>query len=144
MSLLKRAKTSAEGMWSATTTVRRMREATDFSTWLSTSIAMAESRPVVGSSRSTILGLAIKPRPMPTRFFSPPEIPRTVSDPRRTSRHLVSPSIIISSSTRSARCSSEVLPPRRKRAMYISVSRTVKFEMQLKRSSRVINDTRWR
>mmetsp|Transcript_15683 Transcript_15683/g.21098 ORF Transcript_15683/g.21098 Transcript_15683/m.21098 type:complete len:99 (-) Transcript_15683:211-507(-) len=96
-----------------------------------TSNEIAESRPVVGSSRITILGLDTRPRPRPTRFFSPPEMPRTVSDPSLTSRHLSSPSMEISSSTRDSLSATVVVPPRRRRAMYIKVSETVRFDMQL-------------
>ena len=47
----------------------------------STDIAVAESNPVVGSSRNTKLGDMISSIPMLVRFLSPPETPLNISVP---------------------------------------------------------------
>ena len=48
---------------------------------LTTDIAVAESSPVVGSSRNTISGDMISSIPMLVRFLSPPETPLKTSVP---------------------------------------------------------------
>ena len=48
---------------------------------LTTDIAVAESSPVVGSSRNTISGDIISSIPMLVRFLSPPETPLRTSVP---------------------------------------------------------------
>ena len=81
---------------------------------------------------------------MPTRFFSPPDTPRTVLEPSRTCAHFCRPSIAITSSTRAACSAGPASPPRRSRAMHMSTSRTVSVEMQSKCSSFETSVTTWR
>jgi len=46
--------------------------------------AWKESRPVVGSSKKSSMGLASSSHPMLKRFFSPPERPRFLASPADT------------------------------------------------------------
>ena len=64
--------------------------------------ALVESRPVVGSSRNSKFGFYINSIPIFTLFFSPPEIPHTVTPPTRVSAQLYNPNISIKSYTRSS------------------------------------------
>ena len=51
------------------------------------SSAIAESSPVVGSSRKRIGGRVMSESPTFTRFFCPPEMPLTSSPPMIVLRH---------------------------------------------------------
>jgi hypothetical protein len=53
---------------------------------------MKESRPDVGSSKSTTLGSVINSTPIEVRFLSPPEIVFLETDPTSVSLHFSSPS----------------------------------------------------
>mmetsp|Transcript_818 Transcript_818/g.2744 ORF Transcript_818/g.2744 Transcript_818/m.2744 type:complete len:136 (+) Transcript_818:1129-1536(+) len=126
-------------MCSVEMTVRPCFWATESCTWRMTSNAVVLSRPVVGSSNRTTRGCAMSPRATATRFFSPPEMPRTVSEPMRTCAHLVRPSRSMISS---AICS---WPSAwRSRADVATISRTVSVEMQLNWFSRETSVMRWR
>mmetsp|Transcript_9113 Transcript_9113/g.28923 ORF Transcript_9113/g.28923 Transcript_9113/m.28923 type:complete len:294 (-) Transcript_9113:192-1073(-) len=119
-------KTSAEGVCSVATTVVPCSLATASRTWRMTSSAVVLSSPVVGSSSKTILGLDTRPSAIATRFFSPPEIPRTVSEPTRTSAHFDSPSSRNVSLTKAPDSAS------RSSALTLTTSRTVSAETQLR------------
>ena len=70
-------------------------EAPDFATFLSIKIswtAEKESRPEVGSSRNTQLGLVTNSTPTIVLFRSPPDIPFSSSPPTNVSAHLSNPS----------------------------------------------------
>ena len=62
-------------------TIITMYKATYSFNKLTTDIAVAESSPVVGSSRNTISGDMISSIPMLVRFLSPPETPLKTSVP---------------------------------------------------------------
>mmetsp|Transcript_57621 Transcript_57621/g.132311 ORF Transcript_57621/g.132311 Transcript_57621/m.132311 type:complete len:192 (-) Transcript_57621:143-718(-) len=99
-----------------------------------TSSAIAESRPVVGSSKKRIGGLVMSARPMLTRFFWPPEMPFTSAPPIFVWRQLCSWSSRRTSSTRctfSALASAGSLSS----AVYMSICSTVRSSTRLSNCS---------
>ena len=62
--------------------------------------AVEESKPVVGSSKNTRLGLVSNSTPIDARFLSPPDTPLVILFPILVLEHLTSPSSTISYSTR--------------------------------------------
>mmetsp|Transcript_17177 Transcript_17177/g.49835 ORF Transcript_17177/g.49835 Transcript_17177/m.49835 type:complete len:233 (+) Transcript_17177:1904-2602(+) len=85
--------------------------------------AMLESRPEVGSSRRMTAGSTRSSCAMQTRLRSPPETPRCMAEPTFVSAHASRRSCRITSSTLA------LVPaasrPRRRRARYVRLSRTV-------------------
>mmetsp|Transcript_8585 Transcript_8585/g.25857 ORF Transcript_8585/g.25857 Transcript_8585/m.25857 type:complete len:343 (+) Transcript_8585:806-1834(+) len=69
-----REKITGEGWWMVTTMVQPLRCSLCL-TMCITSLAMAESNPVVGSSKKMALGLYSSPMEIATRFLSPPLTP---------------------------------------------------------------------
>jgi hypothetical protein len=83
-----------EGWWMVVITVRR---AADLARRRSTTRSFAadvESRPEVGSSRSSSDGSTRISYPMLVRFLSPPDTPRTNAPPILVCRHLQSFAIV--------------------------------------------------
>mmetsp|Transcript_9967 Transcript_9967/g.28329 ORF Transcript_9967/g.28329 Transcript_9967/m.28329 type:complete len:272 (-) Transcript_9967:229-1044(-) len=76
MSWSSRSKITGDGWWMVTTSVHPKPCSWDL-TMCMTSEAMAESRPVVGSSRKMALGLYSRPIEMESLFLSPPLRPLT-------------------------------------------------------------------
>jgi len=90
-------KISDEGWWIVLTTLRPWR-ARFFKT-SSTFKAVVESRPVVGSSRKSKLGLVISSTPIEVLFLSPPDKPLIKVFPTFVSAHFWRPSSLIKLST---------------------------------------------
>mmetsp|Transcript_65413 Transcript_65413/g.108728 ORF Transcript_65413/g.108728 Transcript_65413/m.108728 type:complete len:85 (-) Transcript_65413:448-702(-) len=67
---------------------------------MTTSSAINESKPEVGSSRKTIGGRVISARPMFVRLSCPPDMPLTRAPPITVLRHDASRSAEMTSSTR--------------------------------------------
>ena len=100
-----------------------------------TSVLIAESRPDVGSSKNMIRGLLRRPMPIETRFFSPPEMPRTKNPPILVSCALASPSWSMTSCTRAAFCARENSGPIFRRAVYMSISKIEKVPQSVSNCS---------
>mmetsp|Transcript_6036 Transcript_6036/g.8169 ORF Transcript_6036/g.8169 Transcript_6036/m.8169 type:complete len:207 (+) Transcript_6036:1453-2073(+) len=87
------------GWWMDATTVMACSRARDSSS-STTSRAVEESSPEVGSSKQSTLGEVSNSWAMQTRFLSPPDTPRFIASPMRVSAHLSSRRILMTSSTR--------------------------------------------
>ena len=90
-----------------------------------TCCAWKASRPEVGSSRKSRLGLPMSSQPMESRLRSPPEMPRRLASPTIVSAALTSESLLSRLSTTARFSSSDTLDGSRSRAANMSVSRTV-------------------
>ena len=99
-----------------------------------TSSAIAESSPVVGSSRKRTGGRVMSESPMFTRFFCPPEMPVTSSPPMTVLRHSSSRSWLITSSQRSS-CCARVSAGSFSSAVYMSICSTVRTSTRLSNCS---------
>uniref|UniRef100_A0A0A9GCP5 Uncharacterized protein n=1 Tax=Arundo donax TaxID=35708 RepID=A0A0A9GCP5_ARUDO len=93
--------------------------------------AEALSRPLVGSSRKSSLGLISISRAMLTLLFSPPLIPLRCQFPTTVSAQSCSPISTIVPSTRACFSSLGILSGRRRRAEYEIVSLTVSVPIRL-------------
>lgn len=89
------------------------------------------SRPLVGSSRKSNLGLMRISRPMLTLLFSPPLIPRRCQLPMTVSAQSWRPISIIVPSTKARFSSRGILSGRRRRAEYEIISLTVKVPIKV-------------
>mmetsp|Transcript_5343 Transcript_5343/g.22047 ORF Transcript_5343/g.22047 Transcript_5343/m.22047 type:complete len:279 (+) Transcript_5343:1432-2268(+) len=105
------------GWWIVTMTVLPSVEASDVKSW-TTSAAILESSPEVGSSHKTHHGLSSNSRAIETRLRCPPDKPRFSGEPTRVSAHSARPSCVSMTSTRAT-------PTPRSSAEYVSVSRGV-------------------
>mmetsp|Transcript_29132 Transcript_29132/g.71545 ORF Transcript_29132/g.71545 Transcript_29132/m.71545 type:complete len:120 (+) Transcript_29132:1810-2169(+) len=99
------------------------------------SLAMYESRPDVGSSRKRIDGRWMSASAMLTRFACPPEMPRISTFPITVLRHVSSPSVPMTSSTRARRCSEVHVIGSVSSAVYISICVTVSSPMSVSNCS---------
>mmetsp|Transcript_23037 Transcript_23037/g.46892 ORF Transcript_23037/g.46892 Transcript_23037/m.46892 type:complete len:135 (-) Transcript_23037:407-811(-) len=99
-----------------------------------TSSAIAESRPVVGSSRKRMGGRVMSESPMLTRFFCPPEMPLTRSPPMSVLRQSWRRSWRITSSQRS-RCCARLSAGSLSSAVYMSICSTLSTSTRLSNCS---------
>mmetsp|Transcript_30969 Transcript_30969/g.92004 ORF Transcript_30969/g.92004 Transcript_30969/m.92004 type:complete len:135 (-) Transcript_30969:190-594(-) len=128
----KSEKALAVGEWMVATTVRPCAARRDMTAH--TSSAIAESRPVVGSSRKRTGGRVMSERPMLTRFFCPPEMPLTSSPPMTVLRQPSRRSCAITSSTRSRFCA-RVSAGSLSSAVYMSICSTLSTSTRLSNCS---------
>ena len=90
-----------------------------------TSLAVKESRPLVGSSRKRTDGSVMSAMAMFRRLACPPEMPLTISEPTRTSLAAASPSSSRSFSHAASLDSALSSSGRLSSAVYMSISYTV-------------------
>lgn len=122
--LSKRASIWEDGWWRVVMMVRPSSASARSSR--TTVRAVAESRPLVGSSSSSVDGSVSSSFAMFTRFRSPPETPLTTTpSPMRVSAHPSRRSWASTPATRASR-SARLAPRIRRRAVKRSVSATVR------------------
>mmetsp|Transcript_3984 Transcript_3984/g.8585 ORF Transcript_3984/g.8585 Transcript_3984/m.8585 type:complete len:227 (-) Transcript_3984:161-841(-) len=100
-----------------------------------TSLAVKESRPLVGSSRNNTMGLVTRAMPMLARFACPPLMPLRKGSPICTSLHVSSPRVLMRLSTAVRFSANDSDRGRFRLAVYISISCTVRLPIRVSNCS---------